>query len=206
MDRFRYALRKLATSTDEVVSLAAARHNCAADGDEHDQALIEILAQSRTFVEERTDCSLLSTTWEMTFDQFPRSKKLYLPKWPLQSLVAVHYVDANGDSQTIDVDEFSIRLDDSGRGRIARKNYAPWPSTAITPDAVRIEFIAGWDSPEKVPPTWSRAILMLTAWWLEQREAGVLGISAVDAPIGVKDLIDSASTADDFGEFDLCDD
>ncbi|MFO0939830.1 MAG: hypothetical protein U0930_03605 [Pirellulales bacterium] len=46
---------------------------------------------------------------------------------------------------------------------------------------------------------------MLVAWWLEQREAGVLGISAVEAPIGVKDLLDSAATADDFGDFDLCD-
>lgn len=205
MDRFRYSLRKIATSSDEVVSLLQARHNCSVDGDEHDQALMELLAQARTFCEDRTDCCLLTTTWEMTFDAFPRAKRLLLPKWPLQSLTSMQYVDSNGATQSIDVNEFSIRLDDHGRGRIARKNWACWPVTALTPDAVKIEFVAGWQSAEKVPPTWSRAILMLVAWWLEQREAGVLGISSMEAPIGVADLLDSVSTADDIGDFDLCD-
>ncbi|MFO0939831.1 MAG: hypothetical protein U0930_03610 [Pirellulales bacterium] len=141
MDRFRYSLRKLSQSAEDVVSLDAARHNCAVDGTEHDQALVELLSQAREYCQSQTDVCLLTTTWEMTFDRFPRrSKYLYLPKWPLQSLIAVNYVDATGANQSIDLSEFTTRLDDHGRGRIARKNWAVWPTTAATPDAVKIQF------------------------------------------------------------------
>jgi uncharacterized phiE125 gp8 family phage protein len=205
VDPYRYSLRKLQPSLDDVVSLDQAKHNAALDGTEHDQAMVECLWQAREYIEQRTDCSLLATTWEITMDAFPKAKAIYLPRWPLQSIVEVNYVDTQGQSQAIPSEDLVLRLDDHGRGRFALRKWARWPAVDDTPDAVRVEFVAGWPSAVAVPPTFTRAMLMLSAWWFEQREAGIVGVSAIEAPLGIRELIDSMATSDDFGDFDLCD-
>lgn len=205
MDQFRYALRKTAYAVEDVVSLDQAQRNCSVDGDEHDDTLVELIRQAIDYVEENTDASLLTTTWTMTFDAFPRRKWLYLPRWPLQSIDSIQYTDAAGDLQTLPAESIVARIDDHGRGRIALKQWADWPTVQNTPDAVQVVFKAGWTQAADVPNQWTRAMLMLIAWWFEQREAGVVGTSAAAVPLGVEALIASAATSDDFGDFDLCD-
>jgi uncharacterized phiE125 gp8 family phage protein len=205
IDRYRYALRKIEAATEEAVSLRQAQLNCSVDGDEHDEMLVDLIQQAREYIEEHTDVSLLTTRWAMTFDAFPRKARwLYLPRWPAQSIAEVRYVAPDGSEQTIDSDDLVLRIDELGRGRLALKGWARWPSTMSTPDAVTIEFDAGWDSAPKVPPTWIRAMLMLITWWFEQREAAVIGTIVAKAPAAVDELIQSAATIDDFEDFDLC--
>jgi uncharacterized phiE125 gp8 family phage protein len=67
---------------------------------------------------------------------------------------------------------------------------------------VQIEFTAGWTGASDVPAQGSRAILLLVAWWFEQREAGSFD-SPQNIPYGVDAIIDSAATVDDFGDFEL---
>ncbi|QDV26740.1 head-tail connector protein [Aureliella helgolandensis] len=203
MDRYRYGLRKTVYACEDVVTLDQARRNCSVDEDDHDETLADLIHQARDYVEERTNCSLTTTTWEMAIDAFPRAKWLSLPRWPLQSVESIAYTAADGSEATIAADQLAVRIDEHGRGRVALKKWAEWPATESTPDAVRITFKAGWTEPLAVPRQWTRAILMLISWWFEQREAAVLG-SATTVPLGVDALIDSASTADDFEDFDLC--
>ena len=202
-DRFNYALRLIEPPDEDVLSLEQARRNCSVDGDEHDEALVELIREARNYCEEQTDVCLLTATWEMTFDRFPKgAKPLELPRWPAQSIVSVLYTDPAGDEQEITAQSLVLRIDDLGRGRLARAAWQAWPVTLYTPDAVRIRFKAGWTQPEQVPAVWTRAQLMLVAWWLEQREAGVYG-SAAKAPIGVDDLLANAAAVDDFEDFEL---
>ncbi len=202
-DRFRYALRLIVPPSEDVISLEQARRNCSVDGDDHDETLVDLIQQARNYCEEQTDVCLLTATWEMTFDAFPcGAKPLELPRWPAQSIDSVTYIDSAGDEQTIDSDDLKLRIDDLGRGRLATVGWANWPSTRSTPDAVRLRFLAGWTTPEAVPAVWTRAQLMLVAWWFEQREAGVYG-SAAKAPIGIDDLLANAAAIDDFEDFDL---
>ena len=202
-DRYRYGLRLIEPPSEDVISLEQARRNIAADDDEHDETLVDLIQQARNYCEEQTDVCLLTATWEMTFDKFPcGAAAIELPRWPAQSIASVTYVDSVGDEQTIDAGELKLRIDDLGRGRLARVGWANWPITLDTPDAVRIQFKAGWQTPEQVPPVWTRAQLMLVAWWFEQREAGVFG-QAAKAPIGVDDLLANAAAIDDFEDFDL---
>lgn len=202
MDPFRYALRRTEYACEDVISLDQARRNCSIDGDDHDDTLVELIHQALDHVEERTDCSLTTTTWSMTFDAFPTQCWLMLPRWPLQSVESITYTDAAGEEQTIDSSKFAVRIDDNGRGRLALKNWESWPATLSTPDAVTIAFKAGWTESAHVPPQWSRALLMLVAWWFEQREAGIVG-SAQTVPFGIEELIASAATVDDFSDIDL---
>lgn len=204
MDRFRFATRLITPPSEDVVSVDQARRNCSIDGTDHDETLAELIQQARNYCEENTDVCLLTTVWEITCDAFPcGAKPLTLPRWPVQSIVSVTYVDTAGDEQSLDVADLSLRIDHLGRARVATVGWANWPSTMHTPDAVRVRFTAGWTRPEDVPAVWTRAQLMLIAWWFEQREAGVLGSAASKAPIGIDDLIQSAATIDDFDEFEV---
>jgi uncharacterized phiE125 gp8 family phage protein len=203
-DQYRYALQRLTQPTEEAVSLEQARFNCAIDDSDSDQTLSELIRQAREYCEERTDAALLSCQWKMTFDHFPRCESwLMIPRWPLSSIDQVQYVSADGTLQEINPDSIVTRIDSQGRGRFALIDWANWPPTRVTPDAVRITFTAGWTSPSDVPATWQRAILMLVTWWYEQREAGVIGTITGTAPIGVDDLLASAAAVDDFDDFDL---
>lgn len=202
-DRFRYALRLVEPPTEDVISLEQARRNTSIDEDDHDEMLVELILQARNYCEEQTDVCLLTATWEMTFDKFPcGAKPLELPRWPAQTIESVIYTDPAGQEQTLDVSTLSLRIDELGRGRLARVAWNAWPATLDTPDAVRIQFKAGWQSPEAVPAVWTRAQLMLVSWWFEQREAGVYG-QAAKAPVGIDDLLANAAAIDDFEEFDL---
>jgi uncharacterized phiE125 gp8 family phage protein len=202
-DRYRYALRLIEPPSEDVISLEQARRNSSVDGDDHDEMLVELIQQARNYCEEQTDVCLLTATWEMTFDKFPcGSKPIELPRWPAQSIESVLYTDGAGDEQSIELDQLRLRIDDLGRGRLARAAWATWPITLDTPDAVKIQFKAGWLTPEAVPAVWTRAQLMLVSWWFEQREAGVYG-QAARAPIGVDDLLANAAAIDDFEDFDL---
>lgn len=203
-DKYRYALRLVEPPTEDVISLDQARRNCSIDGDDHDEMLVELIQQARNYCEEQTDVCLLTATWQMTFDAFPcGAKPLELPRWPAQSIESVTYDDSAGEEQTIAAGDLKLRIDDLGRGRLAMAGWLNWPTTQDTPDAVRIQFKAGWLTPEAVPAVWTRAQLMLVAWWFEQREAGVLGTIASKAPIGVDDLLANAAAIDDFEDFDL---
>lgn len=204
MDRFRFATRLITPPEEDVVSVDQARRNCSVDDTEHDETLAELIQQARNYCEENTDVCLLTTVWEITCDAFPAGAgPIVLPRWPLQGIVGVYYIDSAGDEQSIELADLSLRIDDLGRGRLSRVRWAAWPATLHTPDAVRIRFTAGWQTPEDVPAVWTRAQLMLIAWWFEQREAGVLGTIAAKAPIGIDDLIQSAATVDDFDEFEV---
>ncbi|QDV24390.1 head-tail connector protein [Aureliella helgolandensis] len=203
MDRYRYGIRKTAYADEDVVTLEKARANCSVDGDEHDDMLADLLEEARSYFEDRTGCSLTTTTWEMTIDAFPRSKWLNLPRWPLQSVESITYTAADGSEATIAAEEIAIRKGDDDRGRIALKDWAGWPETKATPDAVRISFKAGWADPQAVPRKWNRALLMLISWWFEQREGAILG-GANTVPLGIDALIDSAAAVGEFDSFDLC--
>lgn len=186
------------------MTLEAARHNCSLSDGDHDEALTSLIQQAREYCEERTDVSLITTQWLMTFDRFPRCENwLYLPRWPLASVDQIQYVDSTGTLATISTDSIVTRIDSQGRGRFALVDWTSWPDTRVTPDAVKITFTAGWTAPELVPAMWQRAILMLVTWWFEQREAAVLGTIANTAPIGVDDLLAAAAAVDDFDDFDL---
>jgi uncharacterized phiE125 gp8 family phage protein len=203
-DKYRYALERLTQPSEEPVSLEQARFNCSIEDSESDEALVQLVRQAREYCEERTDAALMACQWKMVFDRFPVSMAwLTLPRWPLVRVDTLQYVASDGTLATITTDNIVVRKDSHGRGRIALIDWADWPTTRNTPDAVRITFTAGYEAPEDVPSTWQRAMLMLVTWWFEQREAGVLGTIASTAPIGVDDLLAAAAAVDDFDDFDL---
>lgn len=185
------------------VSLDAARRNSRIDTTDEDLRLTELIRAATAYVQRYTDTGLITQTLSWEMDKFPAcSKPLYLPAWPVQSLVSVTYIDIAGVSQTINPSTIALRNPTEGRARIARQNWEAWPSCKDTPDAVDIRFTVGFGVTEaSVPEPYKQAILLLVSHWFENREA--VGNVGNEIAFAVNALIETVRDPDDGWGFDL---
>lgn len=106
--------------------------------------------------------ALAPATYELVLDEFP-ADCIAIPLPPLVSIESVTYIDADGATQTLAVDDYET---DTVNGRVVPADA--WPTTKDTHNAVRIRFIAGY---EDAPCSIKAAILLLVADLYENREA-----------------------------------
>lgn len=143
------------------------------------------VAAARRHVESHLGRALISQTWTLTLPAFPIDT-LRLPRPPFQSIDAVRYRDPDGAVQTYD-DLIATRMGDTGyvwspEGR---------PATARRPDAVEIDFVAGYgDTADAVPADILEAIRQLAAHMYEHRESVVVGSIATVLPYGTDALLE----------------
>ena len=62
-------------------------------------------------------------------------------------------------------------------------------ATAHVERAAGVSFDALEESDAGIPADLVEAVTMLAAWWFEQREAALVGVSAAPVPLGFDDLI-----------------
>jgi len=108
--------------------------------------------------------ALIEQTWTLYLDGFPRFE-LPVPLPPLISLDGIEYDDASGATVTLDPADYNVH-GVGGDGRITPATV--WPTTATTPECVRVEFTAGYgDAPADVP--------MPIRQWIKDRVADRYG-------------------------------
>lgn len=156
--------------------------------------------------------ALLTQQWRLTRERFfpfdpcerdwnnrhhhgaRRWDELVIPLPPLKSVESVKYLDGSGALQTIDPAAYRI-VDGGGfQSSIIPVVGACWPPTLCAPDAVRIEFTAGYDDVaalNKERKSISQAMLLLIENWYENREAALVGdrAASVNLPFGVEALL-----------------
>lgn len=150
------------------------------------QALIRA---AREWVEHYTGRALITQTWSLWLDAVPTGTEVVLPYGSLQSVAQITYVDPDGLTQTWDAANYVVAS--AGiRGRVVLANGASWPSTAVRPECLRIQFTCGygpaWNS---VPSAVQQAMLLLIGNWYENREATISGTIIADVPMGVEALL-----------------
>lgn len=156
-----------------------------------DLAHIERLTESAVAMldgpESKTRRALLTQVWTATFDQFAAEVPLRLS--PVQSIVSVKYRDPAGLLQTLGSSKYKLHGATSWDPVVAPAFGEAWPSIALTPCAVIVEFSAGYgDTAANVPAPLLQAIRMLVAEWYETRE-GLGWSTPVEMPHGVRDLV-----------------
>lgn len=119
-------------------------------------ALGRMISASRRAAERNAAISIPLQTWRLTAPAFPIATG-YIPlrRGPVVSAV-VTYLDADGGEQTLDAADYvleSTPLSD----RISIVDGATWPTTAAQADAVRVQYVAGFDP---VPDDLQAAMLM----------------------------------------------
>ncbi len=159
--------------------------------DEAEFVYVRGLAQkARRYVEGVLDRQLITATWRLWLDAFPRGEPIEIGKPPVKSIVAVHYTDAAGVQQTLAASEYQADLV-SEPARLAPAYGKRWPVTRPdTLNAVAVEFTAGYGAtPAAVPETIRQAIELLVSHWFEFREPIVTGTIVNAVPFSVDSLL-----------------
>ncbi|WP_428526021.1 head-tail connector protein [Roseibium sp.] len=131
---------------------------------------------------------LVWQTWKAWFHGFPcgRSVRLPFPDVDAASVV-VRYLDTTASEQTFPATGFNV-FEDTGGAYLLRHPEGLWPATCDRPDAVSVEFRAGFGSAAEVPGALKSAILLLVGHLYENREAVTQGARAGEMPLGAMHL------------------
>jgi uncharacterized phiE125 gp8 family phage protein len=159
----------------------------------HDALLTGFIASARGYVEKITDRQLITATWRVKGDRFPRwNAPLELPLPPLQSVAAVTFLDTAGAPQTWASSEYVVDAPagpQATAGRLYPALDVDYPDTADREDAVTVEFVAGYGAAAAVPQELKQAMALLIGHWYENREAVHTGSVTTEIPFAVEALL-----------------
>jgi uncharacterized phiE125 gp8 family phage protein len=186
----RWALKLYTAPVAEPVTLTEAKAQLRVDGTDDDTFITSIISVARRQVENETNRALISQTWEMALDKFPCDRYMKIPRPPLQSITSVTYYDLAGASYVMPATDYLVDTY-SEPGRVALKNAASWPGTALREaNGVIIRFVAGYGAAgTSVPDEIRQAILLLIGHLYENREAVNDGRNVQTLPLGVDRLL-----------------
>jgi uncharacterized phiE125 gp8 family phage protein len=174
----------------EPVTLVETKAHLRVDITDDDVQIGSLVTAAREQLETDTRRALVTQTWDLVLDAFPREAKLELPLPPLASVTSITYKDADGITQTFPAGNYVVAVSEIF-GRIVLKSGFTWPSTTLwSADAVAVRFVAGYGGAAAVPQTAKQAILLLVGHWYENREAVVVaGVTAREVPMGYERLM-----------------
>jgi uncharacterized phiE125 gp8 family phage protein len=147
--------------------------------------------------------ALITQTWRLHLDRFPcwtwsrnsdpRVKDkavIRIPLPPLQTVSSITYVDTNGATQTLAPSVYQVVNKRNQVSEIVEAYGQTWPTTRDQPQAVTVEFIAGYgDAGTDVEPAIQHAIKLAVSEWYENRESVVVGQAVNRLPMAFDALI-----------------
>lgn len=170
-------MKLITPPTQEPITLNEAKTHLRVDGTAEDSLITGLIVAARQYVEATTHRAIMEQTWRMSIDEFPDDRVIYLSAPPLITIDNVTYYDEIGTKQTLSTASYFVD-GDSEPGRLVLSSTERWPATQERPNAVTVQFKAGYGVAADVPQAIKHAILMLVAHWYEHREAVVIGTSS----------------------------
>lgn len=173
----------------EPVSLDDAKAYLRLDSDDEDALVTTLVTAARLHVEGTTGRALLTQSWRLVLDDWPSVGLLRLPVGPLQSLTAITAYDINGDPVTLSTD--GALWDAQAAPSLLYLPAGFGDGVVLRPfQAIEIDYVAGYGTdPADVPATLRQALLLLVAYWFENRDAVVLAGSGSVIPSGFDQLV-----------------
>lgn len=148
-----------------------------------------LLITAREAVETFLRRAIITQTWRLTLDSFPRETDfIRLPKPKLLTVSSIQYVDGTGATQTMSADDYVV---DTATlpGRILLGYGKVWPLTRDYYNAVTITFTAGYGATAAaVPERVKQAIKLIIADLYKNRETLNIGNIINELP-AVKSLL-----------------
>lgn len=174
-------LERLSINSTALLDVADARDHLRIIGTESDAEIIRAIEAARSVLDVDADgfgglgFPLLSQQWRMKLPAFPGCD-IRLPLRGVTTIDGIGYVDAQGGAQTlpiVNVHHFQRR-----RHHYLRAiSGATWPQTIDRPDAVWIDFTAGYADVASIPADILAAARLLVTHFFENRNAVVEGVS-----------------------------
>jgi len=160
-----------------------------------DPELVSWLTAARQYCETFTHRALITQTWSMTLDSFPDGD-IWLPKPPLISTttalgLVITYYATDGTLTTWAESLYTVSAPAgpwAAPGRVYPIYGGSYPSTQDIPNAVIVQFVAGYGAAASVPASVKAAMKLLVGHWYEHRES-VSPISMAEVPVAVNSLL-----------------
>ena len=178
----------LATApTTEPVTVAEAKSHLRITTSAEDTYIGELISGARAKVEQDTNRSVATTTWDLWWDIPPVLRAIRLPRPPLQSVTYIKYYSTADVEATFGSINYFVDVSNQQGGRISLTEGSAWPSDGLRyANAIVTRFVAGYTV---VPFDLKHAMKMLIAHWYENREALNVGNIVAEYPLGYKELI-----------------
>lgn len=161
--------------TQEPIELAEAKRQLRVEESVtvEDDLIGALVRLARRAAERHTGRAILTQTWRVKYDAFPC--EIIVPFPPTASISSISYVDTNGDSQTLSSAVYQTALPSgpsSSYARIRPAYQQVWPQTRSQMEAVTVQFVAGWTSPELVPEEILQGMKVAISYWWGKRGDG----------------------------------
>lgn len=108
--------------------------------------------------------AIVSQSWAESFQTASRDVNLAMT--PAQSITSVKYYDDSNTLQTANLSDFTLYKGDDW----AFVRSDNWPTGYDRPDAITVEYVAGYGPAGSVPVDICHAIKLIVAHWYENRE------------------------------------
>lgn len=163
------SLKLITAPTAEPVTLDDLKLDLGITWAEQDARLTALIAMAREACEHELGRALITQTWELVLDAFPEAFRLPYP--PCQEIVSVKYLDGDGILQTLSAPSYQLDSHSEPAYLVPAYGFA-WPATRSEPNAVRVQFNAGFgDSGAAVPANIKMWIRLQAAHFFRNAEA-----------------------------------
>lgn len=170
----------------EPVTLSEIRAWPRLDHASEDTMLEGLVRAAREEVELRTGLALITQSWRVCIDKWPRTGTLRLPRSPAITIDAVTRYGRDGDATQLDPADFVL----NGRTEPASIALRPGMVVPVGPNGIEVDFTAGFGpSGPDVPDALKHAIKVLVAHWFEFRGAFGPADQPVSFPDGFERLL-----------------
>ena len=184
-----WSLNQTVAPTERPVSRVEAKAHLVLDSIDDDTYVDGLIHAATLWAEGFTRRQLVSATYELKLDRFPRGNApIQVPRPPLSSVTSIAYVDTAGDSQTWAGANYTTDTA-STPGRIEPAYGVDYPDTRDQIAAVTVTFVAGFGAASAVPYNYKAAIQQLVAGWYATREPVVVGTTASAVPLSAESLL-----------------
>jgi len=144
----------------EPVTLSEVKNNASITHCVYDTEIARWIKSCRRHAEKYMRRSLVTQTWEVSFDSWPCST-IDLPRSPVQSITSVTYYDYEDTPIVISSDNYRLDISASP-ARLSTVYGYTWPSVTLrSTDAVKIRYVTGYgDVAATVPNEIKDGIIM----------------------------------------------
>ncbi|MBX3014850.1 MAG: head-tail connector protein [Caldilineaceae bacterium] len=171
----------------EPVTMPEMREHLRVEHTEEDTLIDSLIIAARELCELTTRRSFITQTLRLHLMAWPKGPSLRLMRPPLQSVVAIRYVDEAGVTQPWASSHYVV---DTNGERVVLQNNATWPAATLQAGSpITVDYVAGYgDEPQYVPERYRQAIRLLVAHWYENREVAAEK-QQTELPYAVKALL-----------------
>lgn len=173
------------------LDLEGAKAHLRVDHNDENALITGLIGAAQGYYQKHTGRVLVTTTFRLSLDYFPCGgddfNSIELPRSPVTEIVAVNYVDAAGDTQSLAAADYQADLA-SLPARLAPAYGATWPTPRYQPGSVQIDFKAGHGAQSADVPEDAKLVLrLLVGHWYLNREA--VGQPLSELPLGIQALL-----------------